>query len=394
MKKVAALASLLLNLAAAAPQAQQPPASPSHGRLFPPIDLGLLESPDRAAWQKPEQIMDVLHVADGSKVADIGAGAGWFTIHLARRVGPNGVVYSQDVQREMLEAIKRRVQREGLQNVQTTRGEGSNPNLPVAGLDAIVVVDAYQEVEDRVTFLQNLARALKPNGLIGVVNWKPGRGGPGPPENARVDKVSVTADVRAAAAADRGRGDAAVPVHAGSGEVDLRGLGVQFAGMAASSSTTLVHALAARGASAETARGIRIASLLFVTVLTIAAAQVSVPLPFTAVPLTLQPMVVLLGGLALGSRLGSASQILYLAAGIAGLPVFAASAVLPPGPLRLLGPTGGYLMAYPLAAFVTGYLAERGFDRKIRHVGACDARGSARHLLRGSHLAGTLCPHR
>ena len=50
--------------------------------------------------------MDVLHVADGSKVADIGAGAGWFTIHLARRVGPNGVVYSQDVQREMLEAIK------------------------------------------------------------------------------------------------------------------------------------------------------------------------------------------------------------------------------------------------------------------------------------------------
>ena len=134
--------------------------------------------------------------------------------------------------------------------------------------------------------------------------------------------------------------------------------------MAASSSTTLVNALAARGASAETALGIRIASLLFITVLTIAAAQVSVQLPFTAVPLTLQPTIVLLGGLALGSRLGSASQILYLAAGIAGLPVFAASGLLPPGPLRLLGPTGGYLMAYPLAAFLTGYLAERGFDRK------------------------------
>jgi biotin transport system substrate-specific component len=134
--------------------------------------------------------------------------------------------------------------------------------------------------------------------------------------------------------------------------------------MAASSSTTLVNALAARGASAEIALGIRIASLLFITVLTIAAAQVSVQLPFTAVPLTLQPTIVLLGGLALGSRLGSASQILYLAAGIAGLPVFAASGLLPPGPLRLLGPTGGYLMAYPLAAFLTGYLAERGFDRK------------------------------
>jgi biotin transport system substrate-specific component len=134
--------------------------------------------------------------------------------------------------------------------------------------------------------------------------------------------------------------------------------------MAASSSTTLVNALAARRASLETARGIRIASLLFITVLTAAAAQISIPLPFTAVPLTLQPMVVLLGALALGSRLGSASQILYLAAGIAGLPVFAASAVLPPGALRLLGPTGGYLMAYPFAAFLTGYLAERGFDRR------------------------------
>jgi len=134
--------------------------------------------------------------------------------------------------------------------------------------------------------------------------------------------------------------------------------------MAASSSTTLVSALAARGGSAETALGIRIASVLFITVLTIVAAQFSIQLPFTAVPLTLQPTVVLLGGLALGSRLGSASQILYLAAGIAGLPVFAASALLPPGPLRLLGPTGGYLMAYPFAAFLVGYLAERGMDRR------------------------------
>src|SRR5688572_30174009 len=134
--------------------------------------------------------------------------------------------------------------------------------------------------------------------------------------------------------------------------------------MAAPSSTTLVAAFASRHSSVETARGIRVASLLFITVLTAASAQISVTLPFTAVPLTLQPMVVLLGALALGPRLGAASQVLYLATGIAGLPVFAASAVLPPGPLRLLGPTGGYLMAYPVAAFLTGYLAERGFDRR------------------------------
>ena len=110
--------------------------------------------------------------------------------------------------------------------------------------------------------------------------------------------------------------------------------------------------------------GLRAAAVVFVAVLTAAAAQVSVPLPFTPVPFTLQPMVVLLGGAALGPRLGALSQLLYLGAGAAGLPVFAASAALPQGVGRLMGPTGGYLLSYPLAALVTGVLAERGFDRR------------------------------
>jgi biotin transport system substrate-specific component len=125
--------------------------------------------------------------------------------------------------------------------------------------------------------------------------------------------------------------------------------------------TTLLTTVAAR---ADLAMPIRIAAVLFMTVLTATAAQVSIPLPFTPVPLTLQPMIVLLGGAALGSRLGMASQVLYLLAGLAGLPVFATSPVLPQGALRLIGPTGGYLLAYPLAAFLTGWLAERGFDRR------------------------------
>src|SRR6201988_4398795 len=111
-------------------------------------------------------------------------------------------------------------------------------------------------------------------------------------------------------------------------------------------------------------RALKVAAVLFVTALTALAAQVSVPLPFTPVPFTLQPMVVLLGGAALGARLGLASQVLYLALGIAGFPVFAVSAVLPQGVFRLLGPTGGYLMSYPFAAFVAGALAQRGFDRR------------------------------
>jgi biotin transport system substrate-specific component len=130
-------------------------------------------------------------------------------------------------------------------------------------------------------------------------------------------------------------------------------------------------------AGADLSRAIRIAAVLFVTALTAAAAQISVPLPFTPVPFTFQPLVVLLGGAALGARLGMSSQVLYLLLGIAGLPVFAASPILPQGVGRLLGPTGGYLLSYPLAAFVTGWLAERSFDRRYLTSVAAMASGLA-----------------
>ena len=146
--------------------------------------------------------------------------------------------------------------------------------------------------------------------------------------------------------------------------------------------STLLDHVSIGAASSAAWTSLRLGAALFLTALTAAAAQVSVHLPFTPVPFTLQPMVVLVGAATLGSRLGAASQILYLLLGVAGLPVFAASPILPQGAGRLLGPTGGYLMAYPVAAFVTGWLAERGFVEPLRPpqidpVGV----GNARHLL-------------
>ena len=136
---------------------------------------------------------------------------------------------------------------------------------------------------------------------------------------------------------------------------------------------------------ADLSSAYRAAAVLFVTVLTIVAAQVSIPLPFTPVPFTLQPMVVLLGGAALGARLGMSSQVLYLALGLAGLPVFAASPVLPQGFARLLGPTGGFLMSYPFAAFAAGYLAERRFDR--RYLTSVVAMGAGLAIVFASGIA-------
>jgi biotin transport system substrate-specific component len=99
-----------------------------------------------------------------------------------------------------------------------------------------------------------------------------------------------------------------------------------------------------------------------------AAAQVAIPVPGTAVPITLQPLLVVLAGLWLGPTAAAASMVLYLAAGAAGLPVFAPIGA--PGALRLAGPTGGYLLAYPVAAFVAGWLGARARSFAARALAA------------------------
>ena len=176
------------------PLAQSQQQGGSHGRLFPPSDLGLLDAPDRDLWQRPDQIMDAMGIADASVVADIGAGSGWFTIRLARRVGPQGLVYAEDVQSAMISAISRRAAREGLSNVRPRLGLKNDPRLPEGSLDAALVVDAYHEIENRVAVLSSLARALKPQGRIGVVDFKLDGTGPGPSPEERVSPDVVVKD--------------------------------------------------------------------------------------------------------------------------------------------------------------------------------------------------------
>jgi predicted methyltransferase len=172
-------------------------AAPQHGRLFPPEQLGILEGPDREAWQRPEDVMDALNISESSVVADLGAGSGWFTVRLAVRVGPNGKVYAEDIQHQMIEAINRRVAREGLRNVDTIFGSASDPRLPEP-VDAVLIVDAYHEMEHKIALLRNVAKALKPDGRLGIINFKKDGHGPGPPMDERVDPERVIRDAEAA----------------------------------------------------------------------------------------------------------------------------------------------------------------------------------------------------
>jgi ubiquinone/menaquinone biosynthesis C-methylase UbiE len=141
--------------------------------------------------------MDALGVGEGSAVADLGAGSGWFTIRLAKRVGPNGTVYAEDVQRQMIEAITRRVDKIGRKNVRTVLGTFTDPRLP-RPVDAVLVVDTYHEMGQPVVLLRNVAKSLKPTGLIGIVDFKKEGGGPGPPMEERVDPEVIIGHARAA----------------------------------------------------------------------------------------------------------------------------------------------------------------------------------------------------
>jgi ubiquinone/menaquinone biosynthesis C-methylase UbiE len=144
--------------------------------------------------------MDALGVGEGVVAADLGAGSGWFTIKLADRVGPNGIVYAEDVQRQMIDSITRRVERLGLKNVRTVLGTTNDPRLPAGVVDAVLIVDSYHEMEQPVALLKNVGRSLKlnPKGRIGIVNFTKDGGGPGPAIELRVDPERVIADARAA----------------------------------------------------------------------------------------------------------------------------------------------------------------------------------------------------
>jgi biotin transport system substrate-specific component len=125
--------------------------------------------------------------------------------------------------------------------------------------------------------------------------------------------------------------------------------------------TTLTHSL-------TRSRWITLTGIVGFALALAAASQVAIPLPGTPVPITLQPLVVVLAGLWLGPAAGAASMVLYLALGAAGLPVFAP--VGAPGLARFVGPTGGYLIAYPASAWVAGTLGRRATSLTGRWVAA------------------------
>ncbi len=124
----------------------------------------------RDAWQRPAEVMDALGVKQGSVVADIGAGGGYFTFHLAARVGPAGKVYAEDISDSELERIRKRASDKQLTQIAMILGTPRDPRLPAEALDAVLVVNAYHEFLEYDAMMQAMYRALKPGGLLAIID--------------------------------------------------------------------------------------------------------------------------------------------------------------------------------------------------------------------------------
>jgi len=130
----------------------------------------------RDDWEKPQEVMDVLGIKAGTVVADVGAGEGYFTFHLASRVGTTGKVYAEDILDDRLEKIRSRAVSEKLTQIETIRGETDDPRLPTEQIDVVLISNAYHEMRDHDKMLQGIFRALKPGGLLAIIDApaKPG----------------------------------------------------------------------------------------------------------------------------------------------------------------------------------------------------------------------------
>lgn len=164
------LIRVLCLLALSAPAAR-PQASDTRKTSTPYTgDLSIFESPGRDKRLQIDRVMDILSITQGKKVADIGAGSGWFTMRAARRVGEAGKVFAVDINPEAVRYIEDRAQKEGLHNIATILGQEDNSLLPANEVDAVLLLKTYHEVAKPIALLRNLRASLRTGAKVGIID--------------------------------------------------------------------------------------------------------------------------------------------------------------------------------------------------------------------------------
>ena len=133
-------------------------------------DLSIFDSPGRAERLQINRVLDILDMAPGRVVADIGAGSGWFTMLAAKRVTETGNVYAVDINPESIRYINQRAQKEDLHNIKTVLSTPDDPLLPAEKIDSVLLLKTYHEVEKPVTLLRNLRHSLRTGAKVGIID--------------------------------------------------------------------------------------------------------------------------------------------------------------------------------------------------------------------------------
>ena len=152
------------------------------------------EAPSRAAWQKPEEVLDALALAPGQTVCDIGAGPGYFSLRAAKRVGPQGRVFAVDVEPRILDALRARIEKTGVRNITPVLALATDPLLPPRSCDLVLIVDAYHHFPERPRYLGRLAALLRPGGRLANVDWHKRASDFGPPLEHRISREDFLVD--------------------------------------------------------------------------------------------------------------------------------------------------------------------------------------------------------
>jgi SAM-dependent methyltransferase len=153
------------------------------------------DDPARDAWQKPDELLDALNLAPNARVADVGAGTGYFSVRLARRL-PEGKVLAVDIEPDMLRYLGERAQREHLSVIVPVLANAETPNLSEP-VDLVLLVDTYHHIDNRVAYFARLRSSLRPNGRLAIVDFK-ADSPEGPPPQHRISPDKVTAELTAA----------------------------------------------------------------------------------------------------------------------------------------------------------------------------------------------------
>jgi len=133
-------------------------------------DLAIFEDPTRDEKLQIGRVMDILGIKEGSSVADIGAGSGWFTVRAARRIGNGGMVLAVDINSDYIKHIEERIAREKLPNVRTILGKEDDPRLPPRSVDAVLLLKTYHEVAQPIRLLACVRDAMRPGARLGIID--------------------------------------------------------------------------------------------------------------------------------------------------------------------------------------------------------------------------------